>query len=191
MSNIFDIEEEASASSDSSSMQRMMRMAAEMIETESMIAGMEETLKDLKSRLTHLKTLELPDLMAENGCSTFTHAETGMTIEVGEFVAGALVKDPVQRKAALDWLAANGAADSIKTEVSVEFGKNEHNMAKDLSAKLKQDGYFVNDVETIHHQTLLAFVREKMHNGEEVPLESLGLFAGRTAKIKASRKRNK
>lgn len=191
MSNPFDIEEEAQASSDSSAMQRMMRMAAEMIETESMIDGMEETVKDLKSRLTYLKTSELPDLMAENGLTSFTHSDTGQTVEVSDFVAGSLVKDPAARKTALDWLAANGAAESIKTQVSVEFGKSEHNRAKDLAAKLQQDGYFVQDIETIHNQTLLAFVREKMQNGEEVPVESLGLYAGRMAKIKASRKRNK
>ena len=38
---------------------------------------------------------------------------------------------------------------------------------------------------------LLAFVREKVRNGEEVPLETLGLFAGRVAKVKASGKRRK
>jgi hypothetical protein len=77
----------------------------------------------------------------------------------------------------------------IKTEVSVEFGKTEHNRAKDLAVKLAQDGYFVDEKEGIHAQTLLAFVREKLRNGEEVPLETLGLYAGRTAKVKLAGKR--
>ena len=92
MSNPFDIEEEAQASSDSSAMQRMMRMAAEMIETEAMIDSMEETVKDLKSRLTYLKTSELPDLMAENGLTSFTAAISVEESELPRF-AIPLVKE--------------------------------------------------------------------------------------------------
>ena len=190
MSDPFDIEEGASASSDSSAMQRMMRVAAEVIEAETTIESLEETLSDLKKRLNHLKTVELPDLMAENGMTSFT-TESGHGIEVSDFVAGSLTKKPDDRKSALDWLAANGAADMIKAEVSVEFGKTEHNRAKDLAARLAADGYFVEEKEGIHAQTLLAFVREKMRNGEEVPLETLGLFAGRVAKVKPAGKRRK
>jgi hypothetical protein len=188
MSNIFDTEEGASAPSNSSVMQRMMRLADEMIELEEMIQGMEATLSDFKSRMTHLKIQELPDLMAENGLSQF-RTSSGATIEVNDFVAGSLTKESNARKTALEWLATNGAADMIKTEVSVEFGKTEHNRAKDLAAKLAQDGYFVDEKEGIHAQTLLAFVREKLRNGEEVPLETLGLYAGRTAKVKLAGKR--
>jgi hypothetical protein len=191
MSDPFDIEEGASAPSDSSTMQRMMRMAAEIIETEETVEALEENLADLKRRLNHLKTIELPDLMAENGLSSFTHSDSGRVIEVSDFVAGSLTKKEEDRKAALDWLAQNGAAEMIKSEISVAFGKTEHNMAKDLAAKLKDEGYFVEESEGIHAQTLLAFVREKMRNGEEVPLEMLGLYAGRVAKVKASRKRGK
>ena len=189
MSDFFDIEEGAVAPSDSSTMQRMMRMAAEVIETEETIESLEENLADLKKRLNHLKTVELPDLMAENGCSSFTHADSGREIEVSDFVAGSLTKKTEERKIALEWLAKNGAADMIKAEVSVEFGK--HNMAKDLAAKLKSEGYFVEESEGIHAQTLLAFVREKLRNGEEVPIETLGLYAGRVAKVKAAGKRRK
>jgi len=191
MSDFFDIEEGAVAPSDSSTMQRMMRMAAEVIETEETIDSLEENLADLKKRLNHLKTVELPDLMAENGLSSFTHADSGREIEVNDFVAGSLTKKTDERKVALEWLAANGAADMIKSEVIVEFGKTEHNMAKDLAAKLKADGYFVEESEGIHAQTLLAFVREKLRNGEEVPIDTLGLYAGRVAKVKAAGKRRK
>lgn len=191
MSDPFDIEEGAQAPSDSSAMQRMMRVAAEVIEAETTIESLEETLSDLKKRLNHMKTVELPDLMAENGCSSFTHADSGREIEVSDFVAGSLTKKTDERKLAIDWLAANGAADMIKSEVSVEFGKTEHNLAKDLAAKLAQEGYFVEEKEGIHAQTLLAFVREKMRNGEDVPLEMLGLFAGRVAKVKPPGKRRK
>jgi hypothetical protein len=49
----------------------------------------------------------------------------------------------------------------------------------------------VEESEGIHAQTLLAFVREKLRNGEEVPIDTLGLYAGRVAKVKAAGKRRK
>lgn len=187
MSDFFDIEEGATAPSNSDVMQRMMRIAQEIIDTQDAIDATEEHVSEMKRRLNHLKSVEMPDLMAECGMASF-RTESGKVIEIDDFVSGTLPKDSSRRKEALNWLAENGAADIIKTEVSVAFGKNEHNMAKDLSAKLAQEGYFVDEKEGIHPQTLLAFIREKMRSGEEVPLETLGLYAGRVAKVKEGKK---
>ena len=39
------------------------------------------------------------------------------------------------------------------------------------------------EAESVHPQTLAAFAREKLKAGEEVPLDLLGLYAGRQAKV--------
>jgi hypothetical protein len=39
------------------------------------------------------------------------------------------------------------------------------------------------DQNDVPHMTLKAFARERLRNGEEVPLELLGWFAGRKASI--------
>jgi len=183
MRNPFDVEEGAEAPSNDSALKRVMSIADEIVSTELQIDALEESLKDLKGRGNHLKTVELPDLMAECGM-TSVRTTSGHTIEIQDFVQGSLPKDPMRRKVAIDWLATNGAADLIKNEVSVEFGKTEHNRAKDLAEHLRQQGFPVNESESVHPQTLLAFARERMRSGEDIPLEDLGLFSGRTAKVK-------
>lgn len=184
MSDDFDIEGEALvASSDSSALQRMRRLAEECIETEKLADEIEEHLKDLKRKLNQLKTVELPDAMAENGLSSFSTSD-GHTIEINDFVSGSLPTDVEKRKVAIHWLSANGAADMIKNEVSVNFLKTQHNEAKSLAAELKDKGLDVDEKETVHSATLQAFGREKLRSGEECPFELLGLYTGRVAKIK-------
>ena len=49
---------------------------------------------------------------------------------------------------------------------------------------LRQKGYTVNSKMGVHPMTLISHVKERLKNGDQVPLETLGLFAGRVAKIK-------
>jgi hypothetical protein len=175
-----------SASNDDS-MQRLVSMAREVIETERLVEELEENLSDLKKRLNKMKTVDLPDQMAECGLSEFK-TDTGFRISIEDFVSGSLPKDERKRDAALKWLESNGAESLIKTEIALQFGKSEHNRALALVADLADKGYDVSSKMGIHPQTLIAHIKERLRNGDEVPLETLGLYAGRTAKIKGTKK---
>lgn len=189
MSDPFEMaEEEISSSNAGPAHARLAEMAAEAIGLEELINSLEEQGKELKGKLNKLKTVELPDLMAECGTSLWKDPDTGHIIEISDFVSGSLPKDGPKRKQALEWLAKNEVADLIKMQISVAFEKREHNLAKDLSARLKGEGFEVFEEETVHAQTLLAHVRERLRNGDDVPLETLGIYAGRTAKIKPPKK---
>jgi hypothetical protein len=37
--------------------------------------------------------------------------------------------------------------------------------------------------ENVHTQTLLAFVREKVRNGDDIDFDALGIYTGKVAKI--------
>jgi len=139
----FDLGETAS---DEPSMERLVSMAKEVIETERLVEDLEDNLADLKKRLNKMKTVDLPDMMAECGLSEF------------------------------------------KTEVNLQFGKSEHNQAWALVADLADKGYNVGSKMGIHPQTLIAHIKERLKSGDEVPLELLGLYAGRIAKIKPAKK---
>lgn len=180
----FDLGE--SASSDNS-MQRLVSMAKEVIDTEQLVESLEENLSDLKKRLNKMKTVDLPDLMAECGLSEFK-TDSGFRITVDDFVSGSLPKDEDKRVAAIRWLESNGAEALIKTEVSLQFGKSEHNRALALVADLADKGYDVASKMGVHPQTLIAHIKERLKGGDEVPLELLGLYAGRIAKIKQAKK---
>ena len=86
---------------------------------------------------------------------------------------------------ALQWIENNGGKEIIKSTLTAEFEKGAGNLErKNMAAEaLSEMGVPFIDAETVHPMTLAAFAREKLKGGEEVPIESLGLYAGRQAKI--------
>jgi hypothetical protein len=95
-----------------------------------------------------------------------------------------LPKDPDKRDSALAWLEEHEASDIIKTFMTLKFQKSEHNEALSLAAELHERGYDAVTESSVHPSTLIAHVKERLEKGEEVPLDTLGLFAGRRVKIK-------
>lgn len=125
----------------------------------------------------------IPDAMSSAGVSKFTTTQ-GVKVEVDDFLSGSLPKEDVKkREAALQWLHANGGLDIIKGMIVIPFSKGEHNFKEAIKSNLRDLKADYKEVEDVHASTLKAFAREKMKKGEEVPFETLGLFAGRRAKI--------
>lgn len=184
MADIFDIPEVSASNNDS--MKRLVAMAEEAVATEQLVAELEDNLASVKKTLNNLKTVQLPDAMAEAGVSEF-QLQNGFKIVIDDFVAGSLPKDEYRREAAINWLTSHGAESLIKTEVNLKFEKSQHNQALSLISELSDRGMNVNSQMGVHPQTLIAHVKERLRSGEEVPLDVLGLFAGRIAKIKASK----
>lgn len=164
-------------------MQRMRAMAEEVIAQERLVEELENNLSDLKKQLNKLKMIELPDLMAECGMSELK-TEDGVTIKIEDFVSGSLPKEFEKREAAISWLEDHDASSLIKTELTLAFEKSQHNEAMSLAAELHERGFDSSAKMGVHPQTLIAHVKERLRKGEEVPLEVLGLYAGRTAKVK-------
>jgi hypothetical protein len=148
----------------------------------------EALLKELKAQLHQLTTVTLPDQMSSAGTSLFKNEE-GWKVEVKPFVAGSLPKEEEKRTAALEWIRSVQAGDIIKNRLAVEFERGEDNIAGEIKAKLDELGMDYELKEDVHPQTLLSFARERMKGGEEVPLETLGLYAGRNAKIEPPKRR--
>lgn len=155
-------------------------------------------LKDLKEQLHKITTETLPATMARAGTSLYAVDDgpmIGWKVEVKPFVGGALIgpkpdddeaeriEKTKKREAAFEWFRSVEAGDLIKNILVAEFGKGEDNKAGEVKEKLNEIGVNFEITTSIHPQTLLSFVRERMKNGEEVPLEDLGLFAGRNAKL--------
>lgn len=167
------------------SLQRLRTMVEDLRAGEKMAEEMEIALKEIQKANNQIKTADLPDLMAECGMAELTTEDGLFRVTIENFVAGSLPKDPMARDAAIDWLEENNAGTLIKTTLRLVFDKSEHNEALSLAAELHERGYDSAAESGVHPQTLIAHIRERLANGEEVPLEKLGLFAGRRAKIKA------
>ena len=152
--------------------EQQSRAEAKVARIEAELASAREELKDIAER-------QLPELMDQVGLETFK-TRSGLVIHVQETIRASIPRANAAR--AFAWLKANGHEAMIKRTVSVEFGKGEDERAEALRAALARE-YEVEDKASVHPSTLAAFVREKLRDGEEVPLELFGVHRQRVSKI--------
>jgi hypothetical protein len=150
------------------------------------IEGAEEYLKQLKAELHSITTTKLVDALASAGTEEFKTKD--VKVSVKDFISGSLPKDADARNRALQWIESVGASDLIKNHLEMDFDKKQDNMAGQVEEFLEQLGVEFERSRDVHHSTLKAFAGERMAKGEEIPLETLGLFAGRKADIKVLKK---
>jgi len=143
---------------------------------------MEEDLKAIKKTLHHLKNSRIPDLMDQMQMEEVSFK--GWKVKIDDFVSGTLPRDPEKHAKAVRWLEENDAGGLIKTDLSLSFGKSQHNEALNLAGRLESEGLAPEVKSGVHPQTLRAFARERLRNGDPLDVEALGLYIGKTAKMK-------
>lgn len=160
-------------------LQEMAKLAQEYVAAEAEVARLQSELKAAQQRAVQLGEVIIPERMDELGLATITTSD-GATLSVLENIRASLPKEA--KGAALAWLRDNGYAALIKRKVTVEFGKGEDEKAKEALERL--NGFDVSDDQTVHPQTLQAWVRECLAEGIEIPQETFGVYRQRLTKVK-------
>jgi hypothetical protein len=143
--------------------------------------------EDLSNRLNDVRMRQLPEAMQRVGVDKFRCAETGTEAELKFECSGALGSDEEERERKLNILCEHGADEIVKTEVIAAFGKGEDIKAQALLGELSRRQLNVAMRRNIHHQTLKAWIKERMEEGATLPLSEIGLWYGQIAKIKRPR----
>lgn len=154
----------------------------EAIELENAVEQMEADLKAAKANLHNMCSVQIPDLMTQ--LQIERQVRNGYDIKLQPIVSGSLPKEPAKRSAAISWLEQHEGGELIKTEVKLSFGRSEHQDALKLAKSLKEKGLEPLVESGVHAQTLCAFARERIANGEEIDTEVLGLYTGKVVKFK-------
>ena len=166
---------------------RLTAMAHTAVNLERQLEMLEAELSRVRKEWLDLTRVQLPDIMAEIGLTSFTLAD-GSRLRIEDMIEGSLPKDPVARASAVAILESIGGGEMIRNEVVVPFERKQHNVAVNLARELQDRGLVVRVQQDVHHMTLKSFVREKLSHGEEVPFEKLGVFVGRRAVVKLAEK---
>ena len=156
-------------------------LARQIRDKEETISRLEETLKEEKKTLLKLTDEEMPAMLAEIGISSFS-LDDGSTVEVKQTYGASILMD--NRPAAYEWLRDNGYDDIIKNTVLCQFGRGEDDQASAFAAFAQQQGYVPEQKTEIHPQTLRAFVKERVEEGDAFPMELFGAWVGQRAVIK-------
>ena len=172
-------------------------MASQMLEVENEINRLEEALKQRKQDLTKLAEQDLPDLMQELNIKDFT-LSNGAKVEIKALISGSVpsggaidrakgddkVSLEIRQQQCFDWLRDNGAGDLIKSNVEVQFGRDEDDDCNAFTEELRDRQIYYKRVVAVHPGTLNSFIKERMSEGKEVPHDLFRVFTGRRAKIR-------
>lgn len=134
-----------------------------------------------QARVKEIEEKEIPEIMDDLELEKFT-TRSGLAIEVGEIIRCSVPKE--KKPAAIAWLCKNGHQALVKRTLSVNFAKGEYEKADAFSKLIDRDEYELSDKEDVHHQTMLAWVKEKLEAGEDLPSDLFPVFRQRVAKIK-------
>jgi hypothetical protein len=172
-------------------------MATRMLELENEIALIEEATKQMKQDLAKLAEQDLPELMQELNIRNFT-LSNGAKVEVNEIISGSVpsataidrakgddkVALEIRQQHCFDWLRANGAGDLIKSNVEVQFGRDEDDACNTFIDELQDRHIYYKRAKAVHPGTLNSFIKERLSEGKEVPHDLFRIYTGRKAKIR-------
>lgn len=159
----------------------MTTLARALVDAESAVEEAEKALKHTKEGARILREETIPSAMQELGIEKL-ELSTGQKITIAQEVYASIPassKDEAHR-----WLEANGFGGLIKVGVTTQYGKGERDEALQLFSELQVRGLNAKFDESVHAQTLKAFLREQISSGNKVPLELFGARPVWTAKIK-------
>lgn len=174
-------EDDAQATSYSSEdLKELALLAERQVDLERQKKELEEQLKKVDQDLHQVSGVDIPAVMDAIGMADFM-LKSGERITVQRKIKASIPK--AKQEAAFKWLRDNGHGSIIKNNVTASFGRGEDDKANKLKQKLHEAGYTVDHKESVHAQTLGAFVREQIERGEEVPADLLGVFEYNLTKI--------
>ena len=177
-----DLEQESTLINvDTDKVKSISELCNRLLDLQEQARRIEENLKSKNDEIRMLSEQEIPNLMQEAGVSEFKLAD-GSSVSIKPFYAA---KIPVSKTdEAFQWLTGNGYGDLIKNTVSLNFGKSEDNLANSLVEDLKSKGHNVSQKKKVEPQTLKAFVKEAIQNGQNVPMDLFGIYISNKTTIK-------
>jgi hypothetical protein len=166
-----------------SDLKRIVKMVGNLVDVKEKRVAAEDIVAELRKKELELERESVPTLMAEIGINQL-RLSSGQTVSIAQDCEAKIPEE--QKPKAFAWLIKNGFGGLIKTAVSVEFGKGEHDAAEKVKTTISRM-FPANEValaETVHPQTLKSFVKERHEKGEPVPATLFGVFMFKKAVIK-------
>jgi hypothetical protein len=174
-----DQEEQISVSDDG--IQTIAVLAESQVDLEEQIEEINNQLKVLKEKHRRISEEQLPEALKELGISEFK-LKNGTKVSTSTYYSARITPD--NKEKAFKWLRDNRFADLIKNTVSVSFGRDEDDAAKELRNELTRNGMNTAQKEWVEPMTLKAFVREQVEKGTDLPHETFNIYIGQRSKIK-------
>ena len=144
----------------------------------------EERLSRKKEQADKLSQQVIPEIMDSMKMKTMKLRD-GSSIEIKEIYSATIPVD--KREGAFNWLRNSDLGDLIKNEITVSFGRNEDNKAREYANLAESNGYQPQQKLKVEPMTLKALYRERVGKNLDLPSEHFNLFKGNKTKITRSK----
>ena len=144
----------------------------------------EERLARKKEQHDKLSQQVIPEIMESMKLKTMKLRD-GSGIEIKEIYSATIPLD--KKEGAFNWLRNNDLGDLIKNEITVSFGRNEDNKAREYAILAESNGYQPQQKLKVEPMTLKALYRERVEKKLDLPSEHFNLFKGNKTKITRSK----
>ena len=148
------------------------------------IANAEKSVSKLKEQAKQLSQFEIPEMM-EKMHITKLKLKDGESVEIKKIYGASIPQE--HQEAAFTWLRNNDLGDLIKNEITVSFGRNEDNKAREYANLAESNGYQPQQKLKVEPMTLKALYRERVGKNLDLPSEHFNLFKGNKTKITRSK----
>jgi hypothetical protein len=162
------------------SLTKLSKLGERLAVQNALVVTLEVQLAEEKKFLENLKINELPGAMAEVGMSEFS-LSNGTKFKTKAFYAASYVEG--MRDKAFAWMKKNGFGDLVKHEISIPIAMGQAKEQKAIVAWLRKQGHTFKDGETVHGNTLKAFVKRHLESGESFPEDLFKIHSGTTIVI--------
>jgi hypothetical protein len=165
-------------------MSALISLADQQEAAQAEVERLEMLLDEAKKNFQRISEHEIPKLM--DGIDGKLNLPDGRVVTISEKIRASITSE--KKPVAFKWLDDNDHGGLIKRRFIIEFGRDQEEWAKKFEADLAKSKTPLNvkQEQNVHWQTLDAFVRQQLENGEELPLELFGVFRQRFAEIKGA-----
>jgi len=144
------------------------------------LTNLEDIIKRQKAKIDKLQYIELPEAMQELGLDKVVLNDGSSISITTEYYANISKKNA---NIAYDWLRDNNFADIIKSEVKMNFTHDDESRDWVLGL-LNQHTIDYQEKDSVHWQTLRAFVKEQIEAGQPIPMDTFSVHISNKAKLK-------
>lgn len=157
-------------------------LARRQLAAERTVSGAQESLDEAKRNLRRINENLLPDAMAEIGMDQFKLTD-GTAIDVKETIRASITE--ANRLPAHQWLHEHGHGAIIRRSITITFSPEEDELYKTIVEYLDHIGVEYDGRNAINHNTLTAWVRNQLREGNPVP-EQISHYEQRISKVKVN-----
>lgn len=182
----FEDEIDRLAEPDESALVLLQRKLEEATQLKELFDDQEAAAAATKTALHTVRTKELPDLMLSLGMTDLT--VNGWNCKLDDLIEGGWPKDEQAQLVATRHLEELHGQDILRTMVTLDFPKANHDMALKAQADLVRLGYDAKVTTGVHYQTYQAFVRGLLKEKLAFEESKLGVMVGKIVKFKRTAK---